>query len=95
MSQRVSSFSGALWFALLATCGTVVLVALPRQLLAEDLAIEHVTVVSPERSSALPDAVVRVHDGRIASVSSARSRAQRAGVNTTVIDGTGLFAGTH
>jgi imidazolonepropionase-like amidohydrolase len=91
MSRRVSSFSGAFWFTLFVACGFVAFVAVPRQLLAADLVIEHVSVVSPERSSALPDAIVRVHDGRIASVSSASSRGQRASADVTVIDGTGLF----
>src|SRR5580693_6003843 len=59
MSRRVSSFSGAFWFTLFVACGFVAFVAVPRQLLAADLVIEHVSVVSPERSSALPDAIVR------------------------------------
>ena len=43
--------------------------ALPGALLAADLQIEHVTIVSPERSSPMRDALVRVHDGRIVAIS--------------------------
>jgi imidazolonepropionase-like amidohydrolase len=48
---------------------------------AQDLRIEHVTVVSPERATARRDATVSIHNGRIV-----------ASVNTTnVIDGRGLY----
>lgn len=48
---------------------------------AQDLRIEHVTVVSPERAKPLRDATISVHDGRIV-----------ANVQTTnVIDGRGLY----
>ena len=35
---------------------------------AEDIRIEHVTVVSPESSRALPDTNVTVHEGRVAAI---------------------------
>jgi imidazolonepropionase-like amidohydrolase len=48
---------------------------------AQDLRIEHVTVISPERTGPRRDATVSIHDGRIV-----------ANVRTTnVIDGHGLF----
>ena len=48
---------------------------------AQDVRIEHVTVISPERAAPTRDATVSVHDGRIV-----------AAVNTThVIDGRGVY----
>ena len=35
---------------------------------AQDVRIEHVTVISPERSAPLIDASVLIHDGRIVSL---------------------------
>ena len=52
----------------------VLAVALPGALLAADLQIEHVTIVSPERGTPMRDALVRVHDGRIVAISKARRR---------------------
>ena len=43
----------------------------------QDLRIEHVTVVSPESSRAMPDVNVTVHDGRIAAVVPAALAANR------------------
>ena len=59
---------------------------------AQDLRIEHVTIVSPERSSPMRDAEVRIHEGRIASISDA-TRADPAGSRSTVetIDGRDLY----
>lgn len=59
----------------------------------EDVRIEHVTIVSPERPSPLRDAEVYIHDGRIASIAISGAPGRRAGATSTVttIDGTGLF----
>ncbi|MBV9565215.1 MAG: amidohydrolase family protein [Bradyrhizobium sp.] len=59
----------------------------------EDVWIEHVTVVSPERASPLRDAEVDIHDGRIVSITTGGSPGQAAGAPSTVttIDGTGLY----
>jgi imidazolonepropionase-like amidohydrolase len=60
---------------------------------AGELIIEHVTVVSPERSGAMPDTTVRIRDERIVSVSRSRSsRSESAAArNVEVLDGTGLY----
>src|SRR5688572_11404863 len=62
---------------------------------AQDVRIEHVTVVSPERPSPLTDVTVVIRGDRIASISSnARARAAAAGPSGSaarVIDGRGLF----
>jgi imidazolonepropionase-like amidohydrolase len=63
--------------------------AFPGALLAADLQIEHVTIVSPERSTPMHDALVRVHDGRIAEIRTAAGATAHGGTN--VIDGSGLF----
>jgi imidazolonepropionase-like amidohydrolase len=57
---------------------------------AEDLRIEHVTVVSPERSRSLPDVDVTVREGRIVAVVAAAKEAARPPVATT-ISGRGLY----
>jgi len=59
----------------------------------EDVRIEHVTVVSPERSSPLRDAEVYIHDGRIAAITTSGAPGRAAGATSTVtaIDGTGLY----
>jgi imidazolonepropionase-like amidohydrolase len=55
----------------------------------QDLRIEHVTVISPERSQALADANVTVREGRIAAiVPAAKDQAARPG--TLTIEGRGL-----
>ena len=65
--------SGSLRFAALSALWVgCALWAVPA--LAQDLVIEHVTVVSPEKSTVLQNATVTVHVGRIAAVSSASSR---------------------
>ena len=56
---------------------------------AADVRIEHVTVISAERAAPLEDAIVVVHEGRIASVTAAKA-APPAGA-ATVIDARGLF----
>ena len=65
-------------------------IAAPSALTAADLQIEHVTIVSPERSGEMHDAVVRVHDGRIVSISNASSASAPASTGT-LIDGRGMF----
>jgi imidazolonepropionase-like amidohydrolase len=82
MLRRTSSWSGQF--------GCLLFVVMPQCLLAADLTIEHVTIVSAERSQPLRDAVVRVHDGRITAVTKVHARTD-AGIDATVIDGTGLF----
>ncbi len=69
----------------------VLAAALPCAVLAGDLQIEHVTIVSPERSSPLHDALVRVHDGRIVAISTTRGATTPSGRGTIAIDGSGLF----
>jgi imidazolonepropionase-like amidohydrolase len=65
--------------------------ALPGYLSAADLQIEHVTLVSPERSSPMRDALVRVHDGRIVAISKGRAANARSPGDINTIDGSGLF----
>jgi imidazolonepropionase-like amidohydrolase len=65
--------------------------AVPGATWAADLRIEHVTIVSPERSRPLHDAVVRVHDGRIVAISRAGDAAARSSRDTIALDGSGLF----
>jgi imidazolonepropionase-like amidohydrolase len=72
-------------------CGLLLVVAVPGALCAADLQIEHVTIVSPERSRPMQDAMVRVHGGRIVSISTARHPAEHLSTDTVSIDGTHLF----
>jgi imidazolonepropionase-like amidohydrolase len=59
---------------------------------AQDLRIEHVTIVSPERSSPMRDAEVRIHEGRIASISEATKADPAASLPTVeTIDGRNLY----
>ena len=69
----------------------VLAVALPGALMAADLQIEHVTIVSPERAHPIRDAVVRVHEGRIVAISKAAGAAGAPSKNTISLDGSGLF----
>src|ERR1700692_4882558 len=66
-------------------------VVLPGALSAADLQIEHVTIVSPERSSPMRDALVRVRDGRIVAISKTSGATAHSGRNTISMDGSGLF----
>jgi len=66
-------------------------VALPGALSAADLQIEHVTIVSSERGSPMRDALVRVHDGRIAAISKTRGATAPPNADTIVMNGSGLF----
>ena len=63
----------------------------PGALLAADLQIEHVTIVSPERDTPMRDALVRVHDGRIVDIRSAGGATAHSRRDANVIDGSGLF----
>jgi imidazolonepropionase-like amidohydrolase len=66
-------------------------IALPGALSAADLQIEHVTIVSPERSSPMRDALVRVHDGRIVAISRSSGATAHSSTDMIAIDGSGLF----
>jgi imidazolonepropionase-like amidohydrolase len=68
----------------------VLAAALPGTLWGADLEIRHVTIVSPERSDPLRDALVRVHDGRIVAISKTRAAGTRS-KGSTAVDGSGLF----
>jgi imidazolonepropionase-like amidohydrolase len=82
MTLKMFLISGFRWLPLA--------IAAPNALAAADLQIEHVTIVSPERSGEMHDAVVRVHDGRIVSISNA-SNASAPASTGTLIDGRGMF----
>jgi imidazolonepropionase-like amidohydrolase len=59
---------------------------------AQDVRIEHVTIISPERSRPMPNATVYIHDDRIVSISSTNSvPAHRSKASGDVIDGQGLY----
>jgi imidazolonepropionase-like amidohydrolase len=64
---------------------------LPGVLSAADLQIEHVTIVSPERTSSMRDAFVRVRDGRIVAISKSGAATARSSTETISLDGSGLF----
>jgi imidazolonepropionase-like amidohydrolase len=66
-------------------------VVLPGALLAADLQIEHITIVSPERVTPMREALVRVHDGRIVAITRARGATTHSSKNFISIDGSGLF----
>ena len=57
---------------------------------ATDIRIDHVTIISPERTSPQRDALVIIHDGRIAVISTGKAN-DSAPPGTKVIDGRGLF----
>jgi hypothetical protein len=85
MSPMLSLISRIRWLVL------VLPGALPGALLAADLQIEHVTIVSPERVIPMRDAMVRVHDGRIVDIRRAGGAAAPSRRDANVIDGSGLF----
>ena len=58
---------------------------------SQDLRIEHVTIVSAERSGALPDANVTVHEGRIAAIVPAAKDMGGRRPGPPTIDGHGLY----
>jgi imidazolonepropionase-like amidohydrolase len=72
-------------------CCLALALAWPGASWATDIQIEHVTIVSPERASPMKNAVVRVHEGRIVSISRAGNATAHSGANTTVIEGSGMF----
>lgn len=55
-----------------------------------ELRIEHVTIVSPERSAPMRDASIRIEDDRIAAIVQGGLPAQRS-AQTEIIDGRGLY----
>ena len=77
------------YLAVLALCGV--------SAAARDVCIEHVTLVSPERSQPMRDAVVSIQDDRIVSISPATSFSSKSidechlESNVEVIDGRGLY----
>jgi imidazolonepropionase-like amidohydrolase len=80
-SLRASSISCLVAFG--SFCASVV---------AQDVRIEHVTIVSPERSRPMKDVVVSIHKDRIVSVSSAKTHpAHGSEPYANVIDGRGLY----
>src|SRR5688500_6342067 len=58
---------------------------------AHELRIEHVTIVSPERSSPLRDATVSIRDDRIVSISPSTKGTRGLKTADRVIDGRGLY----
>jgi hypothetical protein len=64
---------------------------------AQDVRIEHVTIVSPERQQPMNEATVYIRGERIASISSATSsdkksvEAPRSKSNVQIVDGHGLY----
>src|ERR1700691_1653616 len=83
MSPMLSLISRIRWLVLAG--------ALPGALLAADLQIKHVTIVSPERGTRMRDALVRVHDGRIVAISTATGATVQPSRDTIAVDGSGLF----
>jgi imidazolonepropionase-like amidohydrolase len=81
--QRLAALS-ALWVGSVCT---------PALALAQELVIEHVTVISPERSEPLQNATVTVHAGRIAAVAGGGSGRSptRSSAAARALDGHGLF----
>ena len=78
---RLAALSGLLIAAALQPVGAA----------GEDLRIEHVTVVSPERTRALPDANVTVHEGRIAAIVPAGKDTGAGHAGARTIGGRGLY----
>jgi imidazolonepropionase-like amidohydrolase len=62
------------------------------QAAAQDVRIEHVTIISPERLRPMPDATVYIHDDRIVSISKATSAASTGSEkDVDIIDGHSLY----
>src|SRR5690242_13125764 len=57
---------------------------------AQDVRIDHVDIVSPERATPLRNASVLIHNGRIAAIS-AGTRSNRSPLQVKTVDGTGLY----
>ena len=86
--MRVRAMSSTLSFA--ARLRWLVLASVwPVALLAADLQIEHVTIVSAERSAPMLDALVRVHEGRVVAIRAASGATDPKGA--IVIDASGLY----
>jgi imidazolonepropionase-like amidohydrolase len=81
--------------SLLATAvlGQVILAMCSPGLRAQDLRIEHVSIVSPERPGALRDAEVDIHDGRIAAITGGNAHQPEVGgaPKPTTINARGLY----
>ena len=88
--RRVDRRRGGLRLAALS--GLLIAAALqPVGAAGEDLRIEHVTVVSPERTQALPDANVTLHEGRIAAIVPAAKDTGGGHAGARTIGGRGLY----
>jgi imidazolonepropionase-like amidohydrolase len=74
---------------LLLSCCLVLFANLAGAAAVEDWRIEHVTVISPERTRPLVDATISIHAGRIVALTTGKppSRSQA----TATVDGSGLF----
>jgi imidazolonepropionase-like amidohydrolase len=83
MSPPLSLLSRIQWLVLASI--------LPGAALAADLQIEHVIIVSAERTAPMRDALVRVHDGRIVDIRKAGGAVAQARGGVDLIDGRGLF----
>jgi imidazolonepropionase-like amidohydrolase len=77
----------------LACLGACLIVSCGTSAVASELRIDHVTIVSPERSRPMPDATLYIHDDRIVSISARApsGSARRQGSAVEVIDGKGLY----
>lgn len=69
----------------------LVFAVLPGVASAADVRIDHVTIVSPERSSPMRDASVRVREGRIVAISKTSAAPAGRWTDMLVINGSGLF----
>ncbi len=60
---------------------------------AQDLRLEHVTIVSPEREGPLRDVTVSIHEGRIARISGTGARTPPAppSSDVAVVEGRGMY----
>ena len=75
----------------IAACWLALGGGLPASTMAQDLRIEHVTIVSPERASPMRDADVAIRDGRIASISSGAVPLSGTRKAVKTIDGRALY----
>jgi len=75
-----------------ALSGLLIATALqPERAVGQDLRIEHVTVVSPERRGELPDTNVTVREGRVVAVVAAAKDASAQQVGVPKLEGRGLY----
>jgi imidazolonepropionase-like amidohydrolase len=87
-SRITSATAASLWLLTIAT------MSCQQPAMSQELRIQHVVIVSPERPQARPNATVIVKDGRIAAILEGdNERRSRGGSSGTVIqlDGKGLF----